>query len=87
MSETERKDSPALMNGEPLPIQDSHLLSPDIVRQYAGKWIIYSADAGRVIGVGETLEEASDQAQASGVRGEWHYHHALNPEEWILGCL
>jgi hypothetical protein len=68
-------------------IRETAVLPAEVWRQFPGKWIIYSEEQKRVIGVAETLEEASAQAQASGVGGEWHYHHALPPDEELLGSL
>lgn len=45
------------------------VLSPDITRRYPGRCIVYSEDEQRVIGDGETEDEAFDQAEASGVQG------------------
>ncbi len=67
--------------------RETKVLAEEIWRQYPGKWIIYSEDEQRVLGVADTLEEASDQAHASGVGGEWHYHHAFAPDEEIFGSL
>ena len=55
-----------------------------ITSQYQGKYIIYSEDERRVIGVGDTPEEASKQAKASGVDGEWHYGYAFRSDEEIF---
>ena len=54
-------------------------LAYSITRLYPGKHIVYSEDEQRVIGVGDTPEEASAQAQASGVRGLWHYGYGEEP--------
>jgi hypothetical protein len=50
---------------EPLPYEITSL--------HPGKHIIFSEDEQRVIGTGETLEEANEQARKSGVKGVWHY--------------
>jgi hypothetical protein len=60
------------------------VLPPEITRQYPGKCIIYSEETKRVIGVGDTWEEASDQAHASGVNGLWHCAYAFRPDEEIV---
>jgi hypothetical protein len=57
-------------------IREVNVLPPEIWRQYEGKCIIYCEEEQRVIGVGDTWEEACDQAEASGVEGTWHCHHA-----------
>jgi hypothetical protein len=56
----------------------------DITRQYEGKFLIYSEEEGRVIGVGETEDEAYEQALASGVNGEWHFTYAFRSDEEIV---
>jgi hypothetical protein len=43
-------------------------LGPDILRQYPGKFIVYSEDEKRVIGVGDTEAEAFDQAESRAFR-------------------
>ena len=50
-----------------------------ILSKYPGKHIIYSEDEQRVIGVGDTDEEAFAQAKASGVGGLWHSAYADPP--------
>ena len=64
-------------NGQPRRSYDA--LSYSITRLYPGKHIVYSEDEQRVIGVGDTPEEAAAQAQASGVRGMWHYGYGEVP--------
>ncbi len=66
------------------PLRDTLPLPTAITRLYEGKHIIYSEDEGRVIGVGDTPEEASAQARASGVGGEWHYAYADRKDEWLF---
>ena len=69
------KENP-LQNGKVSEMRECNALPPEIWRQYEGKVIIYSEDQQRVIGVGDTEEEAFAQAEASGVGGLWHLHHA-----------
>ena len=57
-------------------------LSYEITRHYPGKHIVFSEDEQRVIGVGETLEEATQQAEASGVKGLWHFGYGEVPGVW-----
>lgn len=56
------------------------VLPPEITRRYPGQVIVYSEDQQRVIGVGETEDEAFDQAEASGVKGLWHVHFAARED-------
>lgn len=71
-------------NGEKSDLEDINVVPPEITRQYPGKCVIYSDNQKRVIGVGDTWEEASDQAHASGVDGHWHYAYAFWPDESIV---
>jgi hypothetical protein len=64
--------------------RDTLALPREITRLHEGKYIIYSEDEKRVIGVGDTPEEASKQAKASGVNGEWHYAYAFRSDEEIF---
>lgn len=57
-------------------IREPNVLPASIWRQHEGKVIVFSEDEQRVIGVGDTEDEAFDQAEASGVEGIWHIHHA-----------
>ena len=45
------------------------VLPTAITRQYPGKCIVYSEDEQRVIGIGDTEDEAFNQAEASGIQG------------------
>jgi hypothetical protein len=49
------------------------VLSYAITRLHPGKHVIFSEEEQRVIGVGDTPEEAAAQAEASGVGGLWHF--------------
>ena len=87
MNDEKLPETPLANNQEgdaiPLPNHDRkhekrgfNVLPPEIWRQYEGKVIIYSEDEQRVIGVGDTEDEAFTQAEASGIKGLWHYHWA-----------
>jgi hypothetical protein len=65
-----------MSKGKKSVLRETKVLPPEIWRKYEGKCIIYSEDEQRVIGVGDTWDEAENQAQASGVKGEWHMHLA-----------
>jgi hypothetical protein len=73
-----------LSNGNERKLRDTLPVPREITRQYEGKYIICSEEEGRVIGVGETPEEASAQAKASGVNGEWHYTYSFRSDELIF---
>lgn len=64
------------VNGKKVVIPESLPLPRELTKQYEGKYIIFSEDEQRVIGVGDTEEEAFSQARASGVGGLWHYGYA-----------
>ena len=74
------------MNDNQKPVKDRAIgvLPEEIWGQYRGKIIIYSEDEQRVIGVGDTDDEAFDQAEASGVRGLWHVHSATDCDVEII---
>jgi hypothetical protein len=65
-------------------IRSYEVLPPEIRRQYPGKCIIYSEEEKRVIGVGDDWDEASSQAQSSGVNGLWHYVYCDRPDVLIF---
>ena len=65
-------------------IRSYEVLPIEIRRQYPGKCVIYSEDEKRVIGVGDTWDEASDQAHSSGINGLWHYAYCDRPDEFII---
>ncbi len=69
---------------KPVKLRETLPLARAITRQYEGKWVVYSEDEARVIGVGETEEEAFQKAKASGVNGEWHVAYAFRSDEQIL---
>lgn len=57
-------------NIDPLPAK--------LLQQYPEQHVVFSEDEQRVIGAGETAEEAAAQAEASGVKGLWHWGYS----EW-----
>lgn len=69
-----------MKNGKPVTNASPDVLPPAITRQYPGKCIVYSEDEQRVIGVGDTEDEAFDQAEATGVQGLWHVHFAARAD-------
>jgi len=67
------------MNNGELPHDRAIGVLPEAVwGPYRGKVIVYSEDEQRIIGVGDTDDEAFDQAEASGVGGLWHVHYATD---------
>lgn len=71
----------AMNNDQNHRVRETLALPREITKLYEGKFIIYSEDEQRVIGVGDTAEEASAQARASGIGGEWHYAYAERSDE------
>jgi hypothetical protein len=59
----------------------------DILERYEGKWIIWDQDARSVVGSGDTLDEAEDQALSAPADHLLRVHHVL-PRDWeIAGML
>jgi hypothetical protein len=59
----------------------------DVLERYEGKWIIWDQDARTVVGSGDTLDEAEDQASSAPVGHLLRVHHVL-PRDWeIAGML
>ena len=52
----------------------------EITSLYPGKYIIFSEDEQRVIGAGDTPEEAQEQAMRSEVKGMWHFGFGALPD-------
>jgi hypothetical protein len=73
------RDGKALKKKTESRVRSYDPLGPDILWKYPGKYIVYSEDEGRVIGVGDTEKEAFDQAEASGVKGLWHSSYSPPP--------
>jgi glucose/arabinose dehydrogenase len=69
---------------KPINQRDFDVLPESIWGQYRGKVIVFSEDEQRVIGVGDTAEEAFAQAEASGVNGLWHVHSAVDADLEII---
>ncbi len=82
-SNTNNKRNTATSKRKPK-LRQFSALGPEILWKYPGKFIVYSEDEKRVIGVGETEEEAIRQAEASGVKGLWHSAYADRPGELII---
>jgi hypothetical protein len=59
-------------NGRKLKVRKGDPLPRWLTQQYQGKYIVFSHEVQKVIGVGDTEREAFAQAEASGVGGVWH---------------
>lgn len=64
--------------------RDFEVLPESVWGPYRGKVIVYSEDEQRVIGVGDTEQEAYEKAKASGVKGLWHWHSARDVDIEIV---
>lgn len=58
-----------------------------ILEQHEGLWIVWDQDDQRVIGSGQTLDEAEDQAQGYGTKHLLRVHHVLPRDAEISGML
>ena len=77
----ERMRQSLLNDPDQTKLRDIVALGPEITAPYVGKHIVYSHEVNRVIGVGDTADEAFDQAEASGVKGGWHITYAMRGDE------
>ncbi len=59
----------------------------DVLEHYVGKWIVWDETELRVIGSGETLDEAEDQAAPRADGHLLRVHHVLPRGEEIAGML
>ena len=59
----------------------------EVLEQYAGKWIVWDQEDQRVVGHGQTLDEAEDQAEKSKTDHLLRVHHVLPPDTEIAGAL
>jgi len=58
--------------------------SPDLVRDYAGKWVAVAE--GKVIGVGDTATEAAEHAQEDVPPGTFVLERVEADADVIYGC-
>jgi hypothetical protein len=65
---------------EPIPVE--------ILEKYEGKWIVWDQDDARIVGSGDTLDEAEDQAAASAPPDHLLRVQHVLPRDWeIAGML
>ena len=58
-----------------------------VLEQYEGKWIVWDQDDQKVLGCGDTVDEAEDQAEQAKTDHLLRVHHVL-PRDWeIVGML
>ena len=58
-----------------------------ILEQYEGNWIVWDQDDQKVVGWGETLDQAEDQAQQCHPVHLLRVHHVLPRDADIVGML
>lgn len=63
-------NDPTAKGIEPIP--------PNVLQKHQGKWIVWDQDAGRVLGVGESLDEAELQAEPAMAAGHLLRFHHVN---------
>ncbi|MGH7199251.1 MAG: DUF5678 domain-containing protein, partial [Planctomycetaceae bacterium] len=59
----------------------------EVLQRYEGQWIVWDQDDRKVIGSGETLDEAEDQAQHASSGHLLRIHHVLFRDVEITGML
>jgi hypothetical protein len=59
----------------------------EILERYQGKWIVWDQDDKRVVGAGDTLDEAEDQATEGTADHLLRVHHVLPYGSEIAGML
>lgn len=73
--------APVSQTAQKAGLREVDVIPPEIWREHEGKVIVFSEEEQRVIGVGNTEDEAFNQAEGSGVRGIWHIHHTARRGE------
>ena len=58
-----------------------------VLERYEGKWIVWDQDDKKVVGSGETLDEAEDQAEQAKTNHLLRVHHVLPGDLEIAGML
>ena len=58
-----------------------------VLEEYEGKWIVWDQDDQKVVGCGETLDEAENQAEQSPTNHLLRVHHVLPHDAEISGML
>jgi hypothetical protein len=58
-----------------------------VLEQHEGRWIVWDQDDKRVIGSGQTLDEAEDQAEKCRTTHLLRVHHVLPRDAEISGML
>jgi hypothetical protein len=56
-----------------------------VLEQFAGQWIVWDEDARAVVGSGETLDEAEDEAAKAPATHLLRIHHVLPRGTEIAG--
>ncbi len=59
----------------------------EVLEQYEGQWIVWDQQAQKVVGAGETLDEAETQAEQAPDDHLLRVHHVLPRGAEIAGML
>ena len=58
-----------------------------VLEEYEGQWIVWDQDDQLVVGCGQTLDEAEDQAERAPSNHLLRVHHVLPHDAEISGML
>lgn len=59
----------------------------DVLERYEGKWIVWDQDDKQVVGSGETLDAAENEAETAGRGHLLRVHHVLPRNAEMAGML
>jgi predicted RNase H-like HicB family nuclease len=59
----------------------------EVLEQHEGKWIVWDQDEKRVVGSGDTLDQAEQQAETAKTKHLLRVHHVLHRDTEIAGML
>jgi hypothetical protein len=59
----------------------------EVLERYEGKWIVWDQDGQRVVGAGDRLDEAEDEAGRTPTDHLLRIHHVLPRDTEIAGML
>lgn len=59
----------------------------EVLERHEGQWVVWDQEDKKVVGSGETLEEAEDQAESARTDHLLRVHHVLPRNTEIAGML
>ena len=59
----------------------------EVLERYEGKWIVWDQDDKQVVGCGDSLDEAENQAEQAETSHLLRIHHVLPRDAEIAGML